>query len=608
MTELGTQLRIDSIHLAAGAGSGHPTSSMSAADLIAVLAANHLAIDPERPAALGNDHLVFSKGHATPLLYATLARLGIVPDEELSRYRRHGSRLEGHPTPLVPGVPVATGSLGLGLPMGVGLALAARDLDRTAAHTWVLCGDSEMAEGSMWEAMEQAGWLQLANLTAIVDVNRLGQTGPTRYGWDLEPYRLRFEAAGWEALLVDGHDVVALDATYAKARNADRPTAVIARTHKGSGASETDDQDGKHGRPLDDPEAAIAELGGDRPVAVNPPRPAPAPEPPARPEPAVAVRLPSWSLGEAVATRAAFGEALLALGEAHRDLVALDGEVGNSTYLDAFADAFSDRFFQMYIAEQLMVATGIGLQVTGWRPVLATFAAFCSRAHDVLRMAAIGRADLSVVGSHAGVSIGEDGPSQMGLEDLAMMRALYGSTVVYPCDANQTADLLRQLIATPGVTYLRTTRGDTPVIYEPSPFPIGGSRVVRSSPEDAVAVVAAGVTVHEALAAASELAARGVPARVIDAYSIKPIDAAELARTATEVERMVVVEDHRPEGGLGEAVLSALARHAVPASIRHLAVRNLPGSASPEEQRREASIDSAAIVDAATALLDRPIG
>jgi transketolase len=322
----------------------------------------------------------------------------------------------------------------------------------------------------------------------------------------------------------------------------------------------------------------------------------------------VAVRLPSWSLGEAVATRAAFGEALLALGEAHRDLVALDGEVGNSTYLDAFADAFSDRFFQMYIAEQLMVATGIGLQVTGWRPVLATFAAFCSRAHDVLRMAAIGRADLSVVGSHAGVSIGEDGPSQMGLEDLAMMRALYGSTVVYPCDANQTADLLRQLIATPGVTYLRTTRGDTPVIYEPSLFPIGGSRVVRSSPEDAVAVVAAGVTVHEALAAASELAARGVPARVIDAYSIKPIDAAELARTATEVERMVVVEDHRPEGGLGEAVLSALARHGVPAAIRHLAVRNLPGSASPEEQRREASIDSAAIVDAATALLDRPIG
>jgi transketolase len=601
LTELGRQLRVRSIRLADTAGSGHPTSSMSAADLIGVLIARHLRVDPHRPSARGNDRLVFSKGHASPLLYAALESIGVLSDEELGTYRKLGSRLEGHPTPLVPAVDVATGSLGLGLPMGVGMAIAAHELEHNGAHVWVLCGDSEMAEGSMWEAIDHAGWMRLPNLTAILDANRLGQTGPTRYQWDLDAYARRFEAHDWATVTIDGHDVDAIDAALAAAREGGRPTAVIARTVKGSGASETEDVEGKHGKPLDDPEKAIAELGGEHPLRVDPPSPDLAVPVGSSPGP---LELPRWDVGDSVATRVAFGSALVALGRTRHEVVALDGEVGNSTGLESFGKELPERFIQLYIAEQLMVSVAIGLQTTGWRPFAATFAAFVTRAHDVLRIATVSRANLCICGSHAGVSIGEDGPSQMGLEDLAMMRALNDSTVLYPCDANQTAELVAALSTREGVSYLRTSRGSTPVIYPPgTEFPIGGSVVVRRSTDDSVTIVAAGATVHEALAAADRLAGEGITARVIDAYSVKPIDGGTLAVAASETGRLVVVEDHRPEGGLGEAVLSALAEHGATIPFRHLAVRMMPGSATPEEQRRLAGIDAEAIAAAARGLV-----
>lgn len=605
LERLGRALRAAAVKMTDVAGSGHPTSSMSAADLVAVLVADHFAMDPDRPDALGNDHLVVSKGHASPLLYATLASLGVIAEEDLATYRRLGSMLEGHPTPLVPGVEVATGSLGLGLPVGVGLALTARDLDQSDARTWVLCGDSEMAEGSMWEAVEHAGWARLSNLTAIVDVNRLGQTGETRHGWDVAAYQRRFAAADWHVSVVDGHDVGAIGEVYREARRSPRPSAVIARTRKGSGVAETEDQPGKHGTALDDPAAALAELGDPGPVRVRPEPPRLVDSPikgPRTDEP----ELPRWEVGDEVSTRDAFGAALVALGHWRDDLVALDAEVGDSTRLDRFSEEFEDRSFQLFIAEQLLCSVAVGMQVTGWRPVLATFAAFASRAHDVLRMAAVSRADLCLVGSHAGVSIGPDGPSQMGLEDLAMMRALHDSTVLYPCDANQTAALLRATIDTTGLSYLRTTRGATPVIHAPGTvFTIGGSAVVRATVDDVVAIIAAGVTVHEALDAADRLAERGIPVRVVDAYSVKPIDAATLRQTAAEVGRIIVVEDHRPEGGLGEAVLSALADLPGEVVVRHLAVESMPGSATPEEQRRAAGIDARAICEAVDDLIPR---
>jgi transketolase len=600
LAELGRQLRIESIRMADTAGSGHPTSSMSAADLIAVLIARHLRIDPQMPSAPGSDRLVFSKGHASPLLYSALAAIGVVADEDLAGYRTVGSPLEGHPVPMVPGVDVATGSLGVGLPMGVGMAMVGHLLDGDEAQVWVLCGDSELAEGSMWEAIDHAGWLRLPNLTAIVDVNRLGQTGPTRYGWDVDAYARRFQAHGWRATTIDGHDIAAIDTALADARTADQPTAVIARTIKGSGATETADVEGKHGKALEDPQRAIAELGGDHQVTFQPPHPEPFS---ARPGDHRRVELPSWDLGDDVATRIAFGAALLALGRARPDVVALDGEVANSTGLEPFAEGLPERFFQMFIAEQLMMSVAIGMQALDRRPFAATFAAFVSRAHDVLRMAAVSRADLCVTGSHAGVSIGEDGPSQMGLEDLAMMRALNGSTVLYPCDANQTAALVNALAHQPGVSYLRTTRGATPVIYPPgTEFPIGGSVVVRESPDDGITIVGAGVTVHEALTAADALAEDGISARVVDAYSVKPIDDTTLAAATRNTDGIVIVEDHRPEGGLGEAVLAALSAHDVHGQVRHLAIRTMPGSATPEQQRAAAGIDAAAIAAAAREL------
>ncbi len=601
--ELGQQLRVDSVRSSAAAGSGHPTSSMSAADLMAVLLDEHLRYDFAAPDNPNNDHLIFSKGHASPLLYAMYRAAGAISDAEMLTFRKRGSRMEGHPTPLLPWVDVATGSLGQGLPIAVGVALAGRLLDQLPYRVWVLCGDSEMAEGSMWEALEAASHHHLANLAAIVDVNRLGQTGETMHGWDLAAYAGRARVAGWAAIEINGHDVEEINAAYRQAvATTDRPTMIVAHTEKGHGVASVANQNGFHGKPLADPEAAIAELGGlrDLRVAVHAPQTAAAPHRFAVDPDAP---MPAYPLGGSEATRRAYGEAVAALGSRRGDVVALDGEVSNSTYAELFRNAHPDRYFEMYIAEQQLVATAVGLQVRGWRPFASTFAAFLSRAADFVRMAAISRASIGLVGSHAGVSIGEDGPSQMALEDIAIFRAIHGSTVLYPSDANQTVDLVERMADREGIVFMRTTREKTPVIYAPGEaFPIGGSRIARSSPADRVTVVAAGITFHQAIAAADRLAAAGIGCRVLDAYSIKPMDVAAI-QAAAMIGSIVTVEDHFAQGGLADAVREAVADVPTPPRIRSLAVTALPGSATPAEQLADAGIDADAIVAAVTALL-----
>jgi transketolase len=601
--ELGQQLRVDSIRSSSAAGSGHPTSSMSAADLMAVLLAKHLRYDFGRPDDPRNDHLIFSKGHASPLLYAMYRAAGAISDEEMLTFRQLGSRIEGHPTPVLPWVDVATGSLGQGLPISVGVAYAGRFLDRLPYRVWCLCGDSEMAEGSMWEAFEAAGFHGLDNLTAIIDVNRLGQTGETMHGWDLDAYAQRARAFGWHAIEIDGHDVAAVDAAYEEALATEgRPTAIIARTEKGHGVAAVANKNGAHGKPVPDEEAAIAELGGrrDLSIAVHPPE---GPDQPHRFPAGGPLSLPAYEVGTSVATRKAYGDALVALGNARGDIVAIDGEVGNSTHSEEFAAAHPERFVQAYIAEQMLVSYAIGFQVRGWRPFAATFAAFLSRAYDFVRMAAVSRADIKLAGSHAGVSIGEDGPSQMALEDIASLRAVHGSTVLYPSDPNQAAHLLAEMVDRAGIVFMRTTREKTPVLYAPDEeFHIGGSRVVRRTDADRVTLVGAGITLHEALKAADLLARDGVAARVIDLYSVKPIDADTLREAGRATGAIVVAEDHFPEGGIGDAVTEVFAGNQDHPIIRKLAVETMPGSATPQEQLAAAGIDAEHIAAAAREL------
>ncbi|SNS84632.1 transketolase [Streptosporangium subroseum] len=622
--ELAAQLRVDSIRSSTSAGSGHPTSSMSAADLMAVLIGRHLRYDWDHPGNDDNDHLIFSKGHASPLLYSMYRAVGVVSEEELmTGYRRQGSRLQGHPTPVLPWVDVATGSLGQGLPDGVGVALAGKYLDRLPYRVWVLCGDSEMAEGSIWEALDKASYYGLSNLIAIVDVNRLGQRGPTELQWDLKAYARRAEAFGARVLIVDGHDLAEIDEALATAADASgtQPTVVLARTVKGRGFSEVENQEGWHGKPLpaDMADRAIAELGGERSLLVR----GPLPDPAARTEPATSrseartsVPMPSYSPGKKIATRKAYGEALTALGAARPEVVALDGEVSNSTYADQFAKAYPGRYFEMFIAEQQLVAAAVGLGVRHYVPFASTFAAFFTRAYDFIRMAPISQANIRLVGSHGGVEIGADGPSQMALEDLAMMRAVQGSTVLYPSDATSTAALVHAMADRPGVVYMRTTRGAYPVLYDAEEaFPVGGAKLLRSSPADAVTLIGAGVTVHECLAAADLLARDGIDARVVDLYSVKPVDTETLRAAATTTRgRLVVAEDHHPEGGIGSAVAEALSEGDKTTTgttgatealrISHLAVRDLPGSGTTEELLATVGIDARHIEAAARALLD----
>ncbi len=593
--ELAHQLAVDAIRASTAAGSGHPTSAMSCAHLLAVLFSDHLRMDVEDPRAPNNDRFVLSKGHASPGLYAVLKAIGAIDDAALLSFRKLGSPLQGHPVPLpdLPWVDVATGSLGQGLAVGLGMALAMR-LDGSPARVWVLMGDSEMAEGSVWEAMANAAHHGVDNLVAICDMNRLGQRGPTMLGWNGAAYVERARAFGWQAVEVDGHDPAAVHEAYRWAEGAGR-ALVVARTRKGYGVSFLEDAEGWHGKALspEQAERAVAELGGARGIRVTPPKPEPWSPPetaPARVEP------PRYA--EPIATRKAFGEALAAMA-ARPDVVVLDGEVSNSTYTEDFQAVAPDRFIELYIAEQCMLGVAIGLQALGKTVYAATFGAFLTRAYDFIRMAAISRANLRLCGSHAGVSIGEDGPSQMGLEDLAMMRAVHGSTVLYPADGNAAAALTVAMAEIPGISYLRTTREKTPILYGPEEsFEVGGSKVLRSSEADEATIVGSGITVFEALRAAEELAAEGRRVRVIDAYSIKPIDTEALVRAMAETGLLVVVEDHWLEGGLGEAVLAALA-HApeVRGRVVRLGVGAMPGSGTPEELREWAGISARAVAE-----------
>ena len=612
VAELAAQLRVDSVRSSTSAGSGHPTSSMSAADLLAVLVTRHLRYDWDDPRLAANDHLIFSKGHASPLLYSAFKAVGVVSEEELmTGYRRFGQRLEGHPTPVLPWVDVATGSLGQGLPDGVGVALAGKYLDRLPYRVWVLCGDSELAEGSIWEALDKASHYSLSNLIVIVDVNRLGQSGPTELGWDLDAYAARAAAFGAGVMVIDGHDGAEIDGALAAAEGdipGGQATVILAKTVKGRGFSEVENKEGWHGRPFppDMADRAIAELGGVRNLVLRGPRPEPVPasHQPAAPADTGAAS-PEYAVGDKVATRKAYGDALVALGARDPKVVALDGEVKNSTFALEFAQAYPDRYFEMYIAEQQMVAAATGLAVRGYRPFASTFASFWTRAHDFIRMGAISGVDLRLAGSHAGVEIGADGPSQMGLEDLAMMRAVHGSTVLYPADGTSTAALVEAMAATAGISYIRTTRGSYPGLYPAGEaFPVGGSKVLRTGEHDEVTLIGAGITLHECMRAADILDAEGVGARVIDCYCVKPIDTPTIVAAAQATGgRIVIAEDHHPEGGLGSAVTDALlAAGQRDLSVAHLAVREMPGSGTGPELLAWAGIDAGHIAAAARRL------
>jgi transketolase len=604
---LAAQLRVDSIRCTTAAGSGHPTSSMSAADLMAVLLAKYLRYDFRRPKYPNNDRFVLSKGHACPVLYAMYKAAGVITDQELLSLRKMGSRLEGHPNPhTLPYVDVATGSLGQGLPIGVGMALVGKNLDRLPFRVWVLLGDSEVAEGSIWEAFDKASYYKLDNLTALLDMNRLGQRGETDLGWNSAAYAARATAFGWHAIEIDGHNLEAIDKAYAEAiATSGKPTCIIAKTEKGHGVSFLANKDGWHGKALspDQAKQAITELGGEKHLTITPLMPEERQPAPARTGTA---KLPTYPLGSKEATRKAYGVALAALAEARSDVVALDGEVSNSTHAEEVKKHTPGQFFEMFIAEQQLVSAAVGMGVLGKSAFASTFAAFFTRAYDQIRMAAISNATIKLAGSHAGVSIGEDGPSQMALEDLAMMRAVCGSTVLYPSDPNQTADLVKAMADLPGISFLRTTREKTPVIYAPGDqFPIGRCKLVKHSSQDKVAVIAAGITLHEALKAYDTLKADGVTIRVIDLYSVKPVDRNALHQAAKDCGgKLLVVEDHWIEGGLGGAVLEAFTGADAPkATVVQLAVTKMPGSGTPQELLAAAGIDAAAIVKAVKGLV-----
>ena len=607
--DLAAQLAVDSIRCTTAAGSGHPTSSMSSAHLLAVLFADHLRTDVADPKDLANDRFVMSKGHASPLLYSVLKAIGAISDAELLSLRKMGSPIQGHPAPVpeLPWVDVATGSLGQGLPIALGMSFAMR-LDGAPARAWCLLGDSEMAEGSIWEAMEAASYHEVGNLIAILDMNRLGQRGPTMLEWRGDIYEARAKAFGWGALQIDGHDVGEIDAAYRDAEAAGEPTLIIARTEKGHGVSFLANQEGWHGKSLDAEQAerAIAELGGERSLIVTPPSPE-------EWKPVALGELshedaPSYPNG--IPTRKAFGETLAWLAGRRHDLVVLDGEVGNSTHTEDFEAVAPERFFQMFIAEQAMVGAAVGLQALGKTAVASTFGAFMTRAYDFVRMAAISRANLRLCGSHAGVSIGEDGPSQMALEDLAMFRAINGSTVLYPADGASTVKLVTAMSELAGISYLRTTREKTASLYgDDEEFPIGGSKVLRRDDADRLTLVGAGVTLHQCLEAASRLREEGAAAAVIDCYSVKPIDGETLRHELDRTGLVIVVEDHRIEGGLGDAVLEAIASHGpLGGRVVKIGVTEMPGSGTPEELRDWAGISAAKIVERALVELDRVRG
>lgn len=590
-------IRYYSLVISTAAGSGHPTSSLSATDLMTgLLFGGTFRYDLDHPDNPNNDRLIFSKGHASPLFYSLWAAAGKVAEQELMTYRKFDSALEGHPTRAFKYTEAATGSLGQGLSIGVGMALNAKYLDKLPYRTYVLLGDSEMAEGSQWEAMEIAAYYNLDNLIGIIDVNRLGQRGETMYGHDLRVYQDRASAFGWEPVVIDGHHFPQILTAFKQAAEArEKPVMIIAKTIKGKGVSFVEDKNGMHGKALkkDELARALDELGAvDKAargeVSMPDDRKPPVHEP-AAPNP------PSYTPDKPVATRHAYGTALERIYTRFPQMVVLDGEVSNSTYSEIFQSKYPDRFFEMFIAEQNMVGAALGLSLRGKMPYVSTFAAFLTRAFDQIRMSQYSGANIKFCGSHAGVSIGEDGSSQMGLEDIAMFRTLRNSVVLYPCDAVSTEKLVEAAAENDGICYIRTTRQSTPILYANNEvFRIGGSRVLRSSKKDGAAVVGAGITVHEALRAYEELKAEGILVRVIDLYSVKPVDVATLKQAADEAGPVITVEDHYPEGGIGEAVAGALAGH--PAPVYSLAVRKIPKSGKPVELLEHEEISHGAIV------------
>jgi transketolase len=599
-------LSIYSMMATTAAGSGHPTSCMSAAELVAGVFFHAMKFDPKNANSNDNDRFVLSKGHAAPVLYAALAEAGVFPVSRVMTLREFSSEIEGHPTPRIPGVDAATGSLGQGLSVGAGLAIGAK-IDKSPTRVYVLTGDGELAEGQIWEAAAFAAHYNLDNLTVIADINRLGQSEPTMYQHDMERYRLKFESEGFDTQVIDGHDVAAVLAALDRAKaTKGKPQAIVARTIKGHGFSLVADKLNWHGKPLSKEQLAeaIKERGG---APVVPPDPGksyertPLPKPPDFPAPAA----PEYAADAKVATREAYGSALKRVGAVNKQLVAISGDVKNSTFSEVFQQAEPDHFWQGYIAEQNLVSVAVGLQARGKVPFADTFACFLSRAYDNVRMAAISRANINLCGSHCGVSIGEDGPSQMALEDLAMFRAIHGSAVFYPSDAVSTERLVDTMARRPGINYLRTSRPKMPIMYsKDEKFPVPGFKVLRKSDQDKATVIGAGVTLHEALKAADQLKTAGIAIRVIDLYCVKPLDgkalAAEIGATGG---RLVTAEDHWPEGGLGEAVLQALALvGASPAKYKMIAVTQMPHSGKPDELIDAFGISARHIVEAVKAM------
>ena len=603
---MANRLRQHSLESTTEAGSGHPSSCLSSAELVSTLFFRFLRFDIQNPESPHNDRFILSKGHAAPVLYAALAEAGAFPTEKLLSLRKMDSELEGHPTPRNRWVDVATGSLGQGLAIGTGMALSSQR-DKLANRIFVLIGDGEAAEGSVWEAAAMASYNKLDNLVALLDVNRLGQSQATMYGHDVEIYSRRFSAFGWHSQIVNGHSVEEIDAALESAIAVKgQPSILVARTIKGKGVSFMEDKDGWHGKPCaagEQLEEALSDIGDhlelEEPLSLaKPSSSVPASEaipdhPPAPPD---------YGAEEMVATRQAYGNALRKLGASNPKIVVLDGDTKNSTHSEKFLEDFPERFVECFIAEQAMVGAAVGMSALGKIPFASTFACFLTRACDQIRMAAISRSNTKLCGSHAGVSIGEDGPSQMGLEDLAMMRAVAGSTVLYPSDGVSAERLVVLAAETPGIVYIRTTRPKTPILYSSEDeFAVGGSRVLRSSPGDQATIVAAGITLHEALTAYEELLDQGIPVRVIDLYSIKPVDGTTLRQAVRETGAMVTVEDHYAAGGLGDAVLDTLAGEQT--RFRKLAVSTLSRSGSCGELMEMQGISAKAIRQAVEALL-----
>jgi transketolase len=608
------KLRLESLQMTTEAGSGHITSALSAADLVAAIFFYAMHFDPDNFNNPDNDHFILSKGHASPVLYAVWKELGKITENQLMTYRQFGSVLEGHPTLRFPYVEAATGSLGIGLSIGAGMALADR-LDGQENHIYVMMGDSELTEGSIWEAAEITAYYKLNKIIGIVDCNRLGQSTETIHGYHAQRYAQKFEAFGWKTLVIDGHDMLQIVGALDKARNQEHPTMIIAKTVKGYGVDRVENKEGFHGKaftpdelkeilPQFEQRFASAAANGSS-FKWEPTLPVTSKNIEICSMP-LQIKESNYTKGQMIATRKAYGQAITAVGAACKQVVSLDAEVKNSTFAEIFEEKYPDRFFQCFIAEQNMISMGVGFARCNKIPFISTFACFMSRAHDQIRMAAIGTSPLRLCGSHAGVSIGQDGPSQMGLEDIALMRTLPESVVLYPCDAVSTHALVNQMANNiNGISYMRTTRGATPVIYDANEqFPIGSCKIIKSTGSDSALLIAAGITLHEALKAYDQLIKEGIAVSVIDLYSIKPLDAKTLEEVATHSgDRIITVEDHYIQGGLGEAVTFALRNTAL--EIHCLAVTKLPMSGKPEELLAWAGIDASAIAKKVKELLKK---